>query len=222
MSIITFEEKKQEIWATDLWRTDIMKWSEIAYDFLYYNGLGYKDFSWETNAPIHNELTSMMINQFPENSVKTVCVAGCGRGFSVRCFKEKGLVSFGCDISKWATDNPVCEDVIRADVANLPYENECCDIVVNSSVLEHIFVENFDKVCSELARVCKIGGFFLTGFDDRYDLTDATHPAHIDKIVRTFDWYRERLGKYFRVVARIELFPKSLSGEKWECLVCFK
>lgn len=49
----------------------------------------------------------------------------------------------------------------EADVTDLPFENDCYDIVLNTQVLEH--VKDPGKVCKELARVLKPSGLlFLT------------------------------------------------------------
>lgn len=222
MIVITFQEKKTDLWKDDLHKTDLMAWAEKAYDEDYYQRLCYTNFNYETHGLHHECYRDLVLRKFPISEIKTVGVLGCGIGFSVRAWKKMGCIVKGCDISKWCVENKLEPEIIRADIKNTPYENEEFDLVINSSVLEHIFSDHFSAVVEEINRVCKKFVVSITVWDsDRYDATDYTHCSHIEGYQRSKEWYKQKFEKYFDVEF-VEWHPSTLPGETWNVIILTK
>lgn len=95
----------------------------------------------------------------PNNAV--VLDAGCGHGNYVIDENRKTISwAVGVDLSEEFTNKNVCLDqVVHADLEQLPFKDGEFDVVLSLWVLEHI--ENPDKVFGELHRVLKPGGLFM-------------------------------------------------------------
>jgi ubiquinone/menaquinone biosynthesis C-methylase UbiE/uncharacterized protein YbaR (Trm112 family) len=84
---------------------------------------------------------------------------GCGPGHVLEWLKKPGFTQFGLDVSlvnlrtarKQANAFVVC-----GDASNMPFINECFDLVTESSALHHI--EAWQECVSESCRVTKSGG----------------------------------------------------------------
>lgn len=88
---------------------------------------------------------------------------GSGEGFGSYYFYLKGANVFGLDLApevvgysnkKYGTKNL---EFILGDATELPFEDESFDYVAGMDLIEH--VEDVDKLCSEVKRVLKPGGF---------------------------------------------------------------
>lgn len=94
-----------------------------------------------------------VIEDMVPNNIKTVLDAGCGSGYILMQFKEKGYVVEGIDLSEKSVE--ICRkrglNVNQADVCRLPFPSNHFDLVVCTEVLEHI--PDVKKAVKELTRV---------------------------------------------------------------------
>ena len=77
---------------------------------------------------------------------------GCGGGEYQDLAEKKGYKYIGVDIDPMSIG-------MRADICNLPFDDDTMDVVLCVDVLEHI--KNDHKAISELHRVLKNGGLLL-------------------------------------------------------------
>jgi SAM-dependent methyltransferase len=86
---------------------------------------------------------------------------GCGTGAQTVAFRDAGWKVTGVDASedmlRRARDRGL--DVLRADTASLPFEDNSFDAVV--SLWTHTDVDDFAAALREVARVLRVGGPFV-------------------------------------------------------------
>lgn len=97
---------------------------------------------------------------FNLNSSSKVLDIGCGRGTFIGYLRNVGVETFGFDFSQWAIDHPYpkChKDWIKVHDATkqFPYGGCPFDLVIVLDLMEHIYVDDIDKVIDEIYRVCK-------------------------------------------------------------------
>lgn len=97
---------------------------------------------------------------FNLNSNSKVLDVGCGRGTFVGYLRKVGIETFGFDFSQWAIDHPYTgckKDWIRVHDATkqFPYGGCPFDLVIVLDLMEHLYVDDIDKVIDEIYRVCK-------------------------------------------------------------------
>ena len=85
---------------------------------------------------------------------------GCGRGQFLTYLRDIGVEAWGFDYSSWAIQNPYqrCQRgwTLQHDAAiTWPYGDYAFDLVFALDILEHIYLEDIDKVISEMYRVAK-------------------------------------------------------------------
>jgi ubiquinone/menaquinone biosynthesis C-methylase UbiE len=113
---------------------------------------------------------------------------GCGEGwFSQLLSKYAGLV-LGVDIifdQNWRKIKSRNIQFVIADACNLPFRNECLDIVFEKDALHHI--KNHEKALKEIARVTRKGGTVILIEANRYNpilyfhMTLMKHHEHFTK-----------------------------------------
>ena len=91
---------------------------------------------------------------------RTILEVGCAVGYLQRALEERGVKTWGCDISDFAlSQNPYKTKV--CDIRDgLPYEDSFVDVIVSESTFEHIEMEYIPKLMREVYRVAD-RGFFL-------------------------------------------------------------
>jgi SAM-dependent methyltransferase len=90
-------------------------------------------------------------------TIKTVLDAGCGEGFILSEFKDRGIGEYleGIDFSEEALS--IGKKLFpglklgKGDIYNMPYENNSFDLVISTEVMEHL--EKPDKALDEVIRV---------------------------------------------------------------------
>lgn len=108
------------------------------------------------------------------------------QAFYKRFRKMKNLEYTTADL-----DSPLAD--VKADIQNLPFENDSFDIVFCNHVLEH--VEDDRKALSELYRVMKPGGWGIFQVPIRYQLEKSFEdPTITDRKERI-----EKFGQYDHV-----------------------
>jgi SAM-dependent methyltransferase len=109
--------------------------------------------------------------------------AGCGSG---RVFQHRlaGRVRhvIGVDVTDQMRDNKNIDTSTKADLGNLPFDDETFDLVVMSTVAEHL--REPERVFLELARVLRPGGRLLVLTPNRWHYVTLAaralpHRAHV-------------------------------------------
>jgi SAM-dependent methyltransferase len=86
---------------------------------------------------------------------------GCGLGFTVSTFRQKGYRAFGIEISEYCCDNsPVKEWITAASTTNIPFPQNLFDISWSKDVLYYLDLPQIVQALHEIHRVTRIG-FFL-------------------------------------------------------------
>lgn len=108
------------------------------------------------------------------------------QAFYKRFRKLKNLHYITCDL-----DSPIAD--VKADIQNLPFEDNSFDVIFCNHVLEH--VEDDKKALSELFRVMKPGGWGILQVPIRYQLEKTFEdPTITDRQERI-----EKFGQYDHV-----------------------
>jgi SAM-dependent methyltransferase len=84
--------------------------------------------------------------------------AGCGADSSIG-FRTAARATIGIDIDKWVFQNSDLDMAATGDLAHLPLENKCVDLVASRWVLEHL--HRPDLFFREAARVLRPRGYLL-------------------------------------------------------------
>lgn len=82
---------------------------------------------------------------------------------------------------------------VKADILNLPFENETFDVVICNHVLEHI--ENDDIAINELFRVMKKGGFGIF----QVPMKNSLEKTYEDKNITSKEDRKKHFGQYDHV-----------------------
>lgn len=97
---------------------------------------------------------------FNLDSNSKVLDVGCGRGTFVGYLRNAGIDAIGFDFSQWAIDNPYprCNKdwiIVHDATKPFPYSEHQFDLVTVLDLMEHLYVDDIDKVIDEIYRVCK-------------------------------------------------------------------
>lgn len=90
----------------------------------------------------------------------------CGRGTFLTYARDVGIDAIGFDFSDYAVNCPYfrCrkEWIFKHDATNTyPYQDNIFDFVTVMDFLEHLYLDDIDKVLKEVYRVCDRHAFFL-------------------------------------------------------------
>jgi len=125
-----------------------MNYSEI-YHFLYEKG-------YHGNLKNHGvQYVDYIVENYHFSSLLEI---GCSQGVTVKKFQEKGIDSYGIDVSDVAIQEAkkmglsVCQ---VGSVTNLPFESGVFDVVFSCDVLEHLIAPDVEKAIREIKRVSK-------------------------------------------------------------------
>lgn len=72
-----------------------------------------------------------------------------------------GIEAHGVDVSEWAVENRLHENVAQGAVRDLKFADNEFDLIFSSHALEHLTLEDIDPAIKELDRVCKGVQFHL-------------------------------------------------------------
>lgn len=84
---------------------------------------------------------------------------GCGEGRVCSIFRRKGVQAYGIDRFGWRFMKEINGVLAVADAGNLPFKEECFDLVIAHQVIEHL--ENPEQFILEASRVLKRGGILF-------------------------------------------------------------
>lgn len=167
------------------------------YDEEYFEGKnksGYSNgYSYETVYHNFEKIASYLLWKF---NPKRVLDIGCAKEYLVLLFKNKGIESYGVDISEYAISHApekVKKFLFKVDIEKekLPFPDNFFDGITIIEVLEHLY--NFEFALKECKRVLKKGGFLFvtTPFED-----DGVDISHINVHPRDF-WIEKISGLGF-------------------------
>jgi len=97
---------------------------------------------------------------FNLNDKSLVLDVGCGRGTFISYLRDIGIQTYGFDFSEWAVANPhpgCHKDWIKCHDATkeFPYGGSPFDLVIVLDLMEHLYIDDIDKIIDEIFRVCK-------------------------------------------------------------------
>ncbi|MCX6718064.1 MAG: methyltransferase domain-containing protein [Candidatus Staskawiczbacteria bacterium] len=102
----------------------------------------------------------------------SILEAGCGSGYVVSYFQNKGHYSVGLDCNsqplKIAKEVFGAKNLKKGDLFDLPFENSSFNIVWNEGVLEHFKMSKSIEAVREMARVSK--KYVIIDVPNRYSL----------------------------------------------------
>lgn len=83
---------------------------------------------------------------------------GCGRGTFISYLRDIGIPTYGFDFSEWAVANPhpKChKDWIKVHDATkeFPYSGSPFDLTICLDLMEHMYIDDVDKVINEIYRI---------------------------------------------------------------------
>jgi len=145
---------------------------------------GYKDYA---DFSINEYKVEKILRYKPKN----VLDVGCAHGFIVKRLNDLGVSAYGIDVSKYAVDNKAHQNVIEADILDIPFKDGYFDFVYSSDVFEHIHEDQVDDSIDEIVRVGKRGLLDITYEKTPMDI-DETHIT-----MKPFEWWRERIPEQF-------------------------
>lgn len=135
---------------------------------------------------------------------RVVLDAGCGVGYGSEALASAGARRVvGVDVAKEmleavADRMPETVELRRADVRELPFENDTFGLVTCFEVIEH--VEERDRVLDELARVAAADALVLVSSPNR-DVYVPGNPHHVHEYLP--EELREALARRFRHVTLV-------------------
>ncbi len=108
--------------------------------------------------------------KIPKEERKNIKIleVGCGQGANLWFLANEGFV-YGIDISPSAVRKAeryleeaynVRANLKVADVRELPYKNQCFDVVIDCATIQHLTFRDHKKAYAEINRVLKLGGYF--------------------------------------------------------------
>ena len=99
---------------------------------------------------------------------------GCGWGNNIKFLKDNGFQEFGIDYSTSAVTHckKISNRVRHGALDDLPYDSNFFDIVIDRRAIQHNSIETIYDIFSEVRRVMKSGGRFLSilAGDGRYSV----------------------------------------------------
>ena len=144
-----------------------------------------------------------------KRNVSTVLDAGCGVGRHVVFFQEQGYETYGIDLSssaieignEWLKSKHLKPALKVGDVINIPFKNDCFDVVICHETLDHIHFEDAKRALNEIKRVCRPAGYIFVSLRSTED-SEFGRGEKVDKntfilqegyekglIQHYFDWY---------------------------------
>jgi hypothetical protein len=129
-----------------------------AYDEAYYQsgeqrGTQYQDYL--DGAPKNRTYFEIAETIFTILKPQRTLEIGCAIGAIVSHLATFDVEAHGIDVSEWAVDHKLHENVIVASADALPYEDNYFDVVYSVHALEHLPTAIKDKALSEISRVCR-------------------------------------------------------------------
>ena len=140
----------------------------------------------------------------------TILDIGCGSGHLTILYNKKIKKLVGVDISEMCLQEALrggYDEVYKADVLSLPFDNSTFDYVVSLDLFGHIEAKLKNKVISEIARVLKPDGITLHGLEEGEIDYNKLPPDQEKEIIgdghvgiETRDKIKKRFKRYFKKI----------------------
>jgi ubiquinone/menaquinone biosynthesis C-methylase UbiE len=121
---------------------------------------------------------------------KTVLDVGCGHGYLVHYFLERGLDAHGLDVSPYAGIR-IKDHFTKGEATALPFPDQSFDIIISSDFFEHVPEADIDMVAMEMARVGKVVLAYISYKEENRKTGIDTHET-----VKPPEWWETRLAPY--------------------------
>jgi len=129
-------------------------------------------------------------------NLKTMLDLGSGFGFLVKVAEEKGVECVGLDVSRYAIQKRVTNNMILGSATHLPFKPKVFDLTVGIELLEHIPASYLNQTIREIFRVTPKRAFFTICTATQKDYTDKDI-THIN--IKPHYYWMEKLGRYYAV-----------------------
>lgn len=122
------------------------------------------------NEYIYSKLKNIL-DQYIKSKDR-ILEAGCGSGYMVAYFQQKGHLSVGLDLYeeplRVAREVFGVQHTVRGNIFRMPFEDSSFDIVWNEGVLEHFSIQQSIEAAKEMKRVAK--RYVIIDVPNRYNL----------------------------------------------------
>ena len=163
---------------------------------------------------------------------KAVLDIACGEGYGSFLLAKTALSVTGADIDgdvaaaaaqKYKLPNLTYK---QGDVTNIPFDDNCFDVVVSFETLEHH--DKHQEMMAEIKRVLKPDGMCIISTPDKLVYSDQknyANPFHVKELYK--EEFRQLLAGYFSAVTLLQqrFFSGSLvipEGEWQNNIICFE
>lgn len=102
------------------------------------------------------ELADLIATCFKPRRVLEI---GCGAGPVIHHLNRYfDVEAFGMDVSTWAVENRLHENVTLGSASNIPFPDRHFDLIFSCHCLEHLPPNSIDEAIAEISRVCDPAG----------------------------------------------------------------
>lgn len=115
---------------------------------------------------------------------------GCAVGHTVKALAERGVQSYGIDISDWAVSKADHPNVSQSDFSQEPIKGKY-DLVYSYDVLEHVLPERLDFAIANLWAATDRDLLVVPAVYNNGETFDPNEPTHL--IFETRDWWIKRI-----------------------------
>ncbi|MBW3003722.1 class I SAM-dependent methyltransferase [Candidatus Woesearchaeota archaeon] len=105
--------------------------------------------------------------------------AGCGQGLLVNKYSDKGFDISGMDIQYQG------KHVKKGNILNTGFQANHFDLVLNLDVIEHLVLEDQEKLIKELHRILKTGGTLIIALPNLAHLSSRFMFFFTGRLIRT-------------------------------------
>lgn len=129
---------------------------------------------------------------------------GCGLGYALGDFNDRGLQTVGCDIVN-SMNRDISEFVPfrECTIWSLPQNWPVTDWAYSTAVLEHIPPQYIDQTLKGIAEHTTKGGLFQVSFKEAVLSKYVGSQLHLT--IRPIDWWKQKISEYFE---NVEFFYK--------------
>lgn len=115
---------------------------------------------------------------------------GCAVGHTVKALLDRGVHSFGIDISEWAVAKADHENIRQLDFSQNPISGSY-DLVYSYDVLEHVLPSRLDDAIRNLWAATERDLLVVPAIYNHGETFDPNEPTHL--IFETREWWIERI-----------------------------